>query len=94
MTVPASGERYEAQVCAGPGGVMTVEVGCITGDLTVVTTGLPDGRAWVAIQYRGADEWYTLDGTPLFPPAGQSLAAYHQRVVEAVEAGGESGAPG
>ncbi|MFE9429311.1 hypothetical protein ACFYNO_40935 [Kitasatospora sp. NPDC006697] len=72
---------------------MTVEVGTITGDLTVVTTSFPADRAWVAIQYTGADEWYTLDGTPAPLPTGHTLADYHRRVLAAVEAGGETSAP-
>lgn len=78
---------------AGPGGVMTEEVGCITGELTVVTTAFPTGQAWVAVQTRGADEWYTLTGTPTPLPMGESLAHYHQRVLDAVRTGGETVAP-
>ncbi|MEU4584471.1 hypothetical protein AB0F92_20620 [Kitasatospora aureofaciens] len=94
MTTPPDAERQQAHVTAGPGGVMTEEVGCITGDLTVVTTAFPDGQAWVAIQYRGADEWYTLTGTPTPLPGNCSLAEYHQRVITAVHNGGEAVAPG
>ncbi|MFJ4598113.1 MULTISPECIES: hypothetical protein [unclassified Kitasatospora] len=93
MTVPPNAERHQAHVTAGPGGVMTEEVGCITGELTVVTTAFPTGQAWVAVQTRGADEWYTLTGTPTPLPAGESLAHYHQRVLDAVRTGGETVAP-
>ncbi|MET8630739.1 hypothetical protein ABZW30_44830 [Kitasatospora sp. NPDC004669] len=72
---------------------MTEEVGCITGELAVVTTAFPNGQAWVAVQYRGADEWYTLTGTPAPLPDGEILASYHQRVIAAVENGGEAVAP-
>ncbi|MFE7531592.1 hypothetical protein ACFU7Y_38675 [Kitasatospora sp. NPDC057542] len=72
---------------------MTEEVGCVTGELTVVTTAFPNGQVWVAVQYRGADEWYTLTGTPAPLPDGQSLTRYHQRVIAAVENGGEAVAP-
>lgn len=84
MTEPTpGGQRFEDRVTAGPGGVMTVEVGCITGDLTVVTTDHPGGQVWVAVQYAGTDEWYTLDGMPALLPPGQATAHYHQRVLEA-----------
>ncbi|MFJ8821122.1 hypothetical protein ACIREE_05000 [Streptomyces sp. NPDC102467] len=75
------------EVRAGPGGAMTDEVGVITGDVTVATTLLPDGRARVAIQYTRADEWYTLAGTPVtLPPDG--LAALHADAIDRVRRGG------
>ncbi|MFD7015270.1 hypothetical protein [Streptomyces sp. NPDC059928] len=80
------------QVTAGPGGAMTIEVGVITGDLTLRTTRRPDQLVDVAIQYSGADEWYTLTGSPLALPDGQ-LEDYHERVLDAVEHGGEAIAP-
>ncbi|MFE4873868.1 hypothetical protein [Streptomyces sp. NPDC056682] len=80
------------QVTAGPGGAMTIEVGVITGDLTLRTTRRPDQLVDVAIQYTGADEWYTLTGSPLAVPDGE-LEDYHERVLDAVEHGGEAVAP-
>ncbi|MEU6053153.1 hypothetical protein ABZ829_22310 [Streptomyces xanthochromogenes] len=80
------------QVVAGPGGAMTDEVGVITGDLTVRTTRQADHRVAVAVQYTGADEWYTLTGSPITVPDGQ-LEDYHHRVLDAVEAGAEAEAP-
>jgi hypothetical protein len=44
---------------AGPGGVMTDDVGVITGDLELRTT-LTDGAVTVEVRYEGADEWYRL----------------------------------
>ena len=44
---------------ASPGGVMTDEVGVITGDLELRTT-LTDGAVTVEVRYEGADEWYRL----------------------------------
>lgn len=85
--------RYADRVTAGPGGAMTEEVGVVTGDLTVVTTRLPDGRATVRLQYTGAEEWYTLTGSPAdVPPDG--LEALHLVVVQAVRQGGEAVVPG
>lgn len=43
---------------------MTHEVGVITGDLTVATRLLPDGRATIAVQYTDADEWYPSPAAP------------------------------
>ena len=44
---------------AGPGGVMTDDVGVITGDLELRTT-LTDNAVAVEVRYAGADEWYRL----------------------------------
>ncbi|MFB7747080.1 hypothetical protein [Streptomyces sp. NPDC056132] len=60
------------QVVAGPGGAMTDEVGVITGDLTVRTTRQTDHHVVVTIQYTGADEWYTLTGSPVLFPTARS----------------------
>ena len=66
-------------ITAGPGGVMTDEVGVITGDLTVRTE-YADGRVTIRVQYRDAAEWYALTGgtAPLADPAGAD--AVHQIV--------------
>ncbi|MFD6891710.1 hypothetical protein [Streptomyces sp. NPDC059957] len=79
-------------VKAGPGGAMTDEVGVITGDVTLTTEAGPDGTASLRIQYTGAEEWYTLTGSPApLPPGG--LAVIHKQVVEAVKAGGAAVVP-
>ncbi|MEV1026356.1 hypothetical protein [Streptomyces sp. NPDC050264] len=80
-------EELRDTVRAGPGGAMTDEVGVITGDVTIATTLLPDGRARVAVQYTRAEEWYTLTGTPVaLPPGG--LAALHADALGRVRRGG------
>jgi hypothetical protein len=60
----------------GPGGVMTDEVGVITGDLTL-RTDHTDGQAVVHVQYKEADEWYAVTGAkaPVKDPA--DVAAVH-----------------
>ncbi|WP_329460981.1 hypothetical protein [Streptomyces sp. NBC_01431] len=80
------------QVSAGPGGAMTDDVGVITGDLTVRTTRQADNRVAIAVQYSGADEWYTLTGSPAVVPDGE-LEEYHHRLLDAIEAGAEAIAP-
>ncbi|MBO8195030.1 hypothetical protein ITI46_25745 [Streptomyces oryzae] len=90
---PQEPERYEDQLRAGPGGIMTDEVGVITGDVTVVTRSAPDGRAAIDVQYTGAEEWYTLTGSPApIPPGG--LAVLHARVLDLLRRGGCAQAPG
>ncbi|MCQ4208045.1 hypothetical protein [Streptomyces longispororuber] len=87
MTDDPRDERIEGAVRAGPGGAMTDEVGVITGDVTVATVRRSDGAAHVAVQYTGADEWYTLTGSPVpVPPGG--LGALHDEVLRRVRRGG------
>lgn len=50
--VPDGSVPLTDHVKAGPGGVMTDEVGVITGEVTLATEADPDGTASVSIQYR------------------------------------------
>ncbi|AOH54548.1 hypothetical protein ABE28_009320 [Peribacillus muralis] len=43
-------------------GVMTVEVGVISGELELLTTCDDEGILTLAVTYVGAEEWYTLPG--------------------------------
>ena len=53
---------YDGDFTAGQGGVMTDEVGVITGDLTLRTVVGDDGGLLLRVQYKDADEWYTVTG--------------------------------
>ncbi|GAB1643607.1 hypothetical protein [Krasilnikovia sp. MM14-A1259] len=72
-TVPAS---RTADFTAGPGGVMTDEVGVVTGELTLRTE-LSGSEVTLHVQYKDADEWYVITGgrTRLSDPA--DLDAVH-----------------
>lgn len=48
-------------IIAGPGGVMTDEVGVITGELTLRTE-YTAGQVTLHVQYKDADEWYVVTG--------------------------------
>ncbi|GID31419.1 hypothetical protein [Paractinoplanes brasiliensis] len=48
-------------IVAGQGGVMTDEVGVVTGDLTLRSE-LSGSEVVVRVQYKDADEWYTVTG--------------------------------
>ena len=50
-----------ADIVAGPGGVMTDEVGVVTGDLTLRSE-VADGTYVLKVQYKDAEEWYTVTG--------------------------------
>jgi hypothetical protein len=66
-------------ITAGPGGVMTDEVGVITGDLTLRSVAR-DGKVTVHVQYKDAEEWYVVTGgkAPLKDEA--DLSAVHDIV--------------
>lgn len=79
-------------VYTGRGGVLTEEVGAVTGDLTVHTT-WADGEARVAVQYSGASDWFTMSGSPV--PCATELESreLHEAAVEAVRAGNAATLP-
>ncbi len=56
------GDQRTADIRPGPGGVMTDEVGVVTGDLTLRTELDDAGAVVVRVQYRQAAEWYTVTG--------------------------------
>ncbi len=49
-------------ITAGPGGIMTDEVGVVTGDLTVQSSVDEQCALTVHVQYKDAAEWYTVTG--------------------------------
>lgn len=52
----------QSSVFTATHGVMTEEVGVISGELELKTTCQADGTLELAITYVGATEWYTLPG--------------------------------
>lgn len=82
------------------GGVMTEEVGAITGELELLTIATPDGSAVEAmVRYAGAQDLYTVSGSPVRAP---TLSAHpdqvehratHERILETLTTPGrvESG---
>lgn len=71
------------------GGVMTDEVGAVTGELEAATV-IESGRLVVSVRYAGADEWYTVLGSsrPLADVAGGRAGSFHadlhRRTLEAL----------
>ena len=55
-------EQRTTDVTPGPGGVMTDEVGVVTGELTLRTEVDDAGAVVLRVQYKDADEWYTVTG--------------------------------
>jgi hypothetical protein len=67
------------------GGVMTKEAGAVTGDLEISTQTERDALG-VSVRYAGAEEWYTVEGSPISlpnkaPPSPDELRELHQRVL-------------
>jgi hypothetical protein len=81
--------QRSADVTAGPGGVMTDEVGVITGDLTVRTEVADDGSVRTLVAYQGALDWYTISGAPT-ALGGKDLDAIHAQLVERVTRGDQA----
>ncbi|MCP2326208.1 hypothetical protein HDA40_004715 [Hamadaea flava] len=77
MTTPA---ELVTDIVPGPGGVMTDEVGVVTGDLTLRTT-LDGATARTSVQYKGAAEWYKITGGAVPLVAPDDLQAVHQLAV-------------
>ncbi|WP_438297219.1 hypothetical protein [Streptomyces sp. HUAS TT7] len=75
---------FDDQVTVGPGGAMTDDAGVITGDLTHRTTRRANHLIDTQTQYTGADERYTLTGSPVPVPDGRP-EDFHERVLDAVE---------
>jgi hypothetical protein len=69
------------------GGVMTEEVGAITGALELLTRLTPDGSdIEVMVRYAGAKDLYTVSGSPVHAVSGCSdqveHRAAHKRILE------------
>jgi hypothetical protein len=74
-------QQLSTDIKAGPGGVMTDEVGVVTGDLTLRTD--IDGAKHVVlrVQYKDADEWYTVTGGKVKVADPKDAAAVHKIAV-------------
>jgi hypothetical protein len=83
----ASSMERTTDVTAGPGGVMTDEVGIVTGDLTLRTEVDDAGRVTQRVQYKDADEWYAVTGAPTALAEGQDIDAVHAATLSRVAAG-------
>jgi hypothetical protein len=88
----AGGQRFTSDFTPGPGGVMTDEVGVVTGELTLATEIAADGAVRLRVQYREADEWYEVTNGRLRledPAGGRDL---HESAVALLTTGGADAA--
>ena len=67
-------------IVAGQGGVMTDEVGVVTGDLTLRTEAT-GAEVVVSVQYKDADEWYVVTGAKATLRDPADIEAVHTIVV-------------
>jgi hypothetical protein len=84
-----SNRSLRSRFVSTTGGVMTEEVGAITGELELQTRATPDGGDIEAmVCYAGAQDLYTVSGSPvraatLSERAGQAEhRATHERILE------------
>ena len=72
------------------GGVMTEEAGAVTGELEVHTLA-EAGLLEVSVRYAGAEEWYTVSGSPV-PLSGKEAdpTKLHERVVACLSTSAEN----
>jgi hypothetical protein len=84
-------DQRVTDVTAGQGGVMTDEVGVITGDLTLRSE-LDDALAVVLhVQYKDADEWYVVTGGRFTLNDAKDLDAAHNAAVGIIQRGAPEG---
>ncbi|WNI20684.1 hypothetical protein [Streptomyces sp. ITFR-16] len=79
-------------VYSGHGGVLTEEVGPLSGDLTIHTT-WADDTAQITVQYTGAADWFTMAGSPVPCPSEAASRDLHDAAVEAVRRGSAATVP-
>ncbi len=64
-------------ITPGPGGVMTVEVGVVTGPLTLRTDLAESGEVSLRVQYKDAAEWYAVEHGTAALVSPDDLGAVH-----------------
>jgi hypothetical protein len=72
---------YNSPLVAGHDGVMTEEVGAVTGDLELRTTVDSAGVVTAKVRYAGADEWYRVRGGMCRLADERDHAAVHSLLV-------------
>jgi hypothetical protein len=71
-------DELRSPFVAPPGGVMTDEVGVITGELELLTNYADDGAVTALVRYAGAEEWYHLRGASCRLHDARDHEALHQ----------------
>jgi len=74
------GEELRSEFVSTVGGVMTEEAGAVTGDLELLTRPGEAGGLEALVRYAGAEEWYTVSGSPV-PADSEDHRASHETVL-------------
>lgn len=69
-------DQRTSDLVAKPGGVMTDEVGAVTGELTLRTE-VNDSTVVQYVQYKDAAEWYVVTDSRRPLSAGEDIDAAH-----------------
>ncbi|HEX6869925.1 MAG TPA: hypothetical protein VF163_02405 [Micromonosporaceae bacterium] len=74
-------DARSTDIVPGPGGVMTDEVGVVTGELTLRTEVDDQGGVVQRVQYKDADEWYVVTGSRGTLTDGRDIDTVHAQAV-------------
>jgi hypothetical protein len=74
-------EQRTSDIVPGPGGVMTDEVGVVTGELTLRTEADDSRNVALRVRYKDAAEWYTVTGVKVTLVDGRDVEAVHALAV-------------
>jgi hypothetical protein len=77
--VEGRAEELRSSFTSTTGGVMTEEAGAVTGDLELLTRSADEGFVEVLVGYAGADQYYTVVGSPA--PMGEDHKASHETLL-------------
>ena len=84
--------ELRSTIASTVGGVLTAEVGAVTGYLEL-STRPQAGGVEVEVRYAGADEWYTIEGSPIDPGnvgGALELRDLHERIFEHLTTSGST----
>jgi hypothetical protein len=82
-------KTYSDDFYTGQGGVFTDEVGVITGQVTLRTEVADGGALTLRVQYKDADEWYTVTGGRCVLHDEADAKPVHRLVLGVLARGGE-----
>ncbi|GAA1048812.1 hypothetical protein [Arthrobacter russicus] len=82
--MPAESDVRNTVLTAARGGIMTDEVGVITGDVEIESSWASPGHAAARCRYDGADEWYAITDAARELAAGtaEELTRFHEALVQ------------